>query len=336
MELKNDKIIKKILIKVPSGKEHSFSLFPFFVTLGEEFPKAEINIICEEGDSLAYNFLPYKARSFERPKDKLSFFQTHHYCANLDDIFNIDLFIDLENSFNSSFIGFNFRATERIGYSTGFNKYLLTKSYSARADLTLEKKAMNLLELYCEKNFSDVKIHKTRDEGTQVDNIEQLFKEPEPPKFVLIMLDNFQNVSKQINLWLKFFDCFENQKFIIWSANDEDLISTLLASVDMGSNSLYMHRGSNSKELFYIYNKVQGVVVNNIWSEGLSTYLGVNCVTFMIENILPSPQYDFFVKKAPRFNFQNSGMIKFKYLDEEKDLELINQVVDHIHFQFKL
>ncbi|RPJ78001.1 MAG: hypothetical protein EHM20_04945, partial [Alphaproteobacteria bacterium] len=114
MELKEnkqseEKIIRKILVKCPPGIENAFSTFPFFITLGEEYPKAEINIISEENCSLAYNFLPFKNHIFERPKEKLSFFETHHYCANLNDIFNVDLFFDLDNNFNSAFMGFNFR-----------------------------------------------------------------------------------------------------------------------------------------------------------------------------------------------------------------------------------
>lgn len=340
MELKEkpplENNVRKILVKCPPGIENEFSTFPFLITLSEEYPKAEINIISEEGCSQAYNFLPFKTRFFERPKEKLSLFQTHHFCANLNDVFNVDLFFDLENNFNSAFMGFNFRSIERVGYETGLNKYFLTKRFPPQLALPIEVSSLKLLELYRERNFQDVKILKVRDEGSLVEPIEQLFNEPEPPKFIMVMLDSFQNVSKQIGMWTKFFDCFQGQKFIICSLEDENLISELFASVDLGHNTLYMHRGTNSKELIYLLNKVKGVITNNVWSEGLCTYYGVNALSFFGESTSVLPQYEYFRMKPQRFIFAESGEIKYKYLDEEKDFAEMNLVVDHIHFHFKL
>lgn len=328
--------IRKILVKCPHFLEDTFNAFPFLMALSEEFPKAEINLLCEEGCSLAYSFLPFKARAFERPRDKISLIQTHHFCANFHDIFNVDLFFDLENTFNSSFMGFNFRAHERVGFGLGWNKYFLTKNFVNPEKLSIEKKCVELLERYTEKKHQDMKISRVRNEGQQIEKIEQLFQEPEPPKFIMIMLDNFQNVSKQIVMWTAFFDSFQNQKFIIWSQNDEDLISELFFKVDLGENSLYMHRGSSPKEIIYLLNKVQGVVTNNIWSEGLCTYFGVNAVTFINNPAVTLPGYQYFYFKPQRFFIPETGPIKYSYLDEERELVEMNQVVDHIHFHFKL
>lgn len=340
MEIKDKKneeqIIRKILVKCPPGMDQSFSTFPFLVTLSEEYPKAEINIICEENCSLAYNFLPFKMRFFERPKDKLSLFQTHQFCANLHDIFNVDLYFDLENTINSAFMGFNFRSKERVGYETGLNKYFLTKKFPFSAALPVEVNSLKLLELYKERNYQDVKIVRVKDEGTQVAPIEQLFKEPEPPKFIMVMLDNFQNVSKQILMWTNFFDSFQNQKFIIFSLEDEDLISELFASIDLGHNSLYMHKGSSAKEMIYLLNKVKGVVTNSLWAEGLCNYYAINALTFLSEQPASLPQYEYFRMRPQRFLIVPNEPIKFTYMEEKKEFELMNQVVDHIHFYFKL
>ncbi|MDO9182991.1 MAG: hypothetical protein Q7U04_11315 [Bacteriovorax sp.] len=338
MAISEERNIRKILVKCPPLAEDAFHAFPFLIALSEEFPKAEINLLCEENSSLAYSFLPYKALAYERPKDKLSLIETHHFCANLNDIFNVDLFFDLENTFNSSFIGFNFRSKERVGYGVGWNKYFLTKKFNHIESQSIEKKCLNLLELYTGKGFQDLRISSGRGEGVQIEKIEQLFQEPVPPKFILIMLDNFVNVSKEIAKWTQFFDCFQNQKFIIWSMQDEDMISELFANVDLGDNELFMHRGANSKELLYLFNKVVGVVTNNVWSESLIAYYGVNAISFIdADNLsLNLPKYDYFKLKPQRFLFSNTGAIKYKYLDEEKDFAEMNLVVDHLHFQFKL
>jgi hypothetical protein len=336
MELNQESLIRKILVKCPPLLEDAFNTFPFLIALSEEFPRAEINLICEEGGSFSYLFLPYKVRCFERPREKLSLIQTHHFCVNLNDVFNIDLFFDLENSLNSSFLGYNFCSKERVGYGIGWNKYFLTQNFLLVGTPSLETRCLQLLSLYTKKSFSDLKISSGRDEATEVENIEQLFKEPVPPKFILIMLDNFQNVTKEISRWTKFFDSFHDQKFVIWSYVDQENISELFSKIDLGHNQLYMHRGYNPKELLYLFNRVMGVVTNNLWAEGLVTYFGVNSLSFLSSTQTTLPSYQFFKCRPPRFFFSESGGIQYKYLEEEKDFLEMNLVVDHLHFQFKL
>lgn len=327
--------IRKILVKFPRERDDVVRCLPFIVTLSEEFPKAELNIIVEEGCSLALNFLPFKVRVFERPATKLSLIETHHYCANLHAIFNIDLYFDLENTLNSAFLGFNFRAKERVGYVVKWNKYLLTKSFSNPANMPIGKKSMKLLELYLNKDLRDVRISKMRESGTSVEKIEKLFQEPEPPKFILIMLDNFPNVSAQIDNWKKFFDSFQKQKFIIWSLEDEDVISDLFASIDLGHNDLFMQRGADVKEMLYLFSKVRGVIVNNLWAEGLCNYVGVDSLSFLSkkENW---PFYDYFRYRPQRILFSENGAIHYFVSDEERLMADMNQVVDQVHLNFKL
>jgi ADP-heptose:LPS heptosyltransferase len=337
MEVKEDALkIKKILIKCPPLLDDSFLIFPFLMAISEEFPKAEMNLLCEEGTSAAFSFLPFKVRAFERPRDKLSFVQTHHFCANLHDVFNVDLFFDLENTFNSSFMGFNFSANERVGYGVGWNKYFLTKNYSVLGDLGLEQKCIKLLELYLNRPFDDLKISRVRVEGEKIGGIEQLFSEPVPPKFILVMLDNFQNVTAQIEKWTKFFDCFHQQKFIIWSLQDEELISELFTKIDLGQNDLYMQKQGNSRELIYLLNKVSGVVANNLWSEGLCNYYGVNFVNFIFQNTQILPLYRYFCFKPQRILFLEPNKLILKSEGEDREFQEMNQVVDHLHFYFKL
>lgn len=330
-----DMEIKKILVKFPKEKNDVMECLPFLITLSEEFPKAEINIIVEENCSLILNFLPFKIKVFERPATKLNLIETHHYCANLNDIFNIDLFLDLENSLNSAFMGFNFRAKERVGYEVKWNKYLLTKKFQDPTNLSIEKKAMRLLELYLNKDLKDVRISKMRESGKFIEPIEKLFQEPEPPKFIMIMLDNFPNVSKQIELWKKFFDCFQKQKFVIWSQEDEAVISDLFASIDLGHNDLYMQRGVEIKEMLYLFSKVRGVIANNIWAEGLCNYVGVDTIS-VYDQMIKFPSYDFFKYRPQRVVYYSESDVKYYILDEVKEWTTLNQFVDQIHLNFKL
>ncbi|MBY0413615.1 MAG: hypothetical protein K2Q18_05600, partial [Bdellovibrionales bacterium] len=277
----------------------------------------------------------FKIRVYERPVTKLSLIETHHYCANMNAIFNIDLFIDLENSLNSAFMGFNFRAKERVGFETGWNKVLLTKKFSNPESLSIGKKSIKLLELYLNKDLKDVRISKMRETGKLVENIDKLFQEPEQPKFIMVMLDNFTNTSAQIDLWKKFFDSFQKQKFVIWSMEDQDVISDLFASIDLGHNELYMQRGQDIKEIIYLFSKVKGVIVNNLWAEGLCNYVGVEGLSFLTkkENW---PSYDYFKYRPIRVFFPAEGPIEYHVLGEVREWAEMNQVVDQVHLNFKL
>lgn len=327
--------VRKILVKFPRTELEVVNCLPFLVTLSEEFPKAELNVIVEEGCSLILSFLPFKVKFYERPKTKLSLIETHHYCANLHDVFNVDLYFDLENTLNSAFMGFNFRSKERVGYEVKWNKYLLTKRYPDQPMMPMEKKSMKLLELYLNKNLNDVRISKSKENGQAIDNIEKLFQEPEPPKFIMIMLDSFATVSKQIDLWKKFFDSFHGQKFVIWSRQDEGIISDLFASIDLGHNDLFMQRGANIKEMIYLFSKVRGVIVNDVWAEALCNYIGVDSISFF-DKKENWPTYEYYKYRPQRILFNQDGSAQYFILDEVREYKEMNQVVDQLHLNFKL
>jgi ADP-heptose:LPS heptosyltransferase len=332
----NTNEIKKIVIKCPREEVEVMSTLPFIVTMSEEYPKADLVLLCEEGTSSLLCFLPFKVKIYERPKHKQSLMETHHYIANLQDLYNVDLFFDLENSLNSAFMGFNLRAKERIGYIVSWNKFFLTKKFPIPLGASDERKSMKLLENYLEKDLREVKISKYKEAGTQIDNIEKLFKEPEPPKFILIMVDNFKNVSAEVELWKNFFDHFQKQKFVIWSQYDENAISDLFSSIDLGHNELYMQRGCQVKEMLYLFNKVKGVVTNNIVAESLCLYLGIDALTLLTKKD-SWPHYEFFKFRPQRILIKKEEQtIEHFVYDEVRILKDFNQVIDQIHFNFKL
>lgn len=330
-----ENVINKILIKLPKLNDNSMAAFPILTILSEEFPKAELNAIIEEGDEFAFNFLPFKVRVFTRPSTKKNLIETHHFVANHNDIFNIDLFFDFENTFNSAFIGFNFRATVRVGFELGWNKHLLTHKFKRSFENDFERQSIFLLESYLGKNFSDVKISNPVGEGVVEEKIDQLFKEPEPPKFILIMLDNFSNVTKDIELWKSFFDSFEKQKFIIWTERDEDIISEIFAKIDLERNELYMHKGYTPAELNYIFRKVYGIITTSNFSEALCGFYNLSQVSF-VSSSRPLLNYHYFRHRPLRIFFKENKPVCMVHRDEEKTFSEMNEVVDFLHFNFKL
>lgn len=327
--------IHKVLIKFPREKDELFQCFPFVVALSEALPKAEINIIVEEGHLPMFSFLPFKVKAFQRPKHKANLPGTHQYCANLNDIFNIDVYFDLEGSFNSAFMGFNFRAKERVGYVEGWNKYLLNRTYPPMPALDLEARSLYLLEKFTTQNFSDLKIYVRKDSSKPDEKLEALFSAPEAPKFILVMLNDFHSVVKEIEIWKQFFNCFENQNFIVYAENNQHAISEILHKMD-SKNKMYMHYGDDYLVLKYLFSKVAGVVTNNLWAEGLSIFYGVDTLSLLDKN-KTHPQYQYFRYKPNRVFHDSKKIESFKNAEgQEKSLEDINQLVDEAHFLFKL
>ncbi len=327
--------IQKVLIKFPTKKDEIFSCFPFVVALSEVMPKTEIFIIVEEGHLPAFSFLPFKVKVFQRPKSKTNLPGTHQLCANLIDVFNIDLFFDLEGSFNSAFLGFNFRAKERVGYEQGWNKYLLNRKYPPMPALDVEARSLFLLEKFTNQNFSDLKIYVRKDVSKPDEKLEALFTAPEAPKFILVLMNDFHSVVKEIELWKQFFECFENQNFIVYAESNQIAISEIFHKLDH-KNKLYMHYGDDLGTIKYLLGKVTGVVTNNVWAEGLSIFHGLETIS-LLEKDKDYPKYFNYRFKPHRVYHDNK---KLEFLvnsqDEKKTIESINQLVDEIHLMFKL
>ncbi len=326
---------KRILVKVPEKKEELFQVFPFLIVLQKEFPVSDVFIICEQGCSILFSYLPFNARVFERPKDKKDLLPTHHFVANLHEVFNIDIYFDLENNFNSAFMGFNFRANERVGYETGWNKYLLNQVFPDQPQLPMEKKSIALLEKYLKKDFQETKIFNEAVDLQIVEKVEALFKEPERPKFVMIMLYNLETTIKEIELWKCFFDGFTDQKFVIWSLEDQDAISEIFSQIDLGKNQLTMHTGWFAKEMTYLFSKMLGVVTNNTWCEALCCYYGITCVSLMSEDN-SSSSYQFFRFRPKRIRYNKEIPPIFSLEFDERKFESMNAVIDYLHICFKL
>lgn len=116
--------MKKILIRSPQTKERIIYSIPFFHYLKQEFPESQLNIIVNQGLEKYYLFLPIKLNIFLFPPSENDLPGIHRFARNKKEIFGIETFYDLENTFKSAFLGFSFNSKERIGQQLGFKKYL--------------------------------------------------------------------------------------------------------------------------------------------------------------------------------------------------------------------
>ena len=144
---------KRILIRAPEDEHKSVLLFPFLIYLKKEYEDSDIFIIKPDSYRNTFEFLPFRVQVFDLPKEKDTFIGIRNFSLNTNDIFNVDIFIDLEGNLKSSFTGIVFRAKERIGIQTGANKLLQNKKINLVESQSLDRIYHNVLESLLDKKI---------------------------------------------------------------------------------------------------------------------------------------------------------------------------------------
>ena len=203
--------ISKILIFVPKNLTELTASIPFFHVLHENFPEAQIQaIVTKETEKFVQSFT-FEIESFVYDDTEMNLPGIHKYAVNKVDIFNIDLFFDLEGTLKSSFLGFSFRSKSRVGFEKGMNKFLLTHRVGLIDSYRPDRKYLGLLENYLEVSLSDKKvIGSEKVKKGREDNAEELINLP--PYFLIHSAD----ILEHREFWYDFFRFFDGQHFVIW------------------------------------------------------------------------------------------------------------------------
>ncbi|MBA2403139.1 MAG: hypothetical protein H0V66_00085, partial [Bdellovibrionales bacterium] len=118
--------VRVIAIKLPFDLQERILCFPLLHKIREKYPKAEIHFITPNKEIEVLNLLPFKAFYHEIDEDELnSVFDVHRYAVNVN-IHNVDMFINLTNSFTDACLGIGLRAKKRVGFSDGWKTMVLT------------------------------------------------------------------------------------------------------------------------------------------------------------------------------------------------------------------
>lgn len=127
MEKAPDNEIKVIALKLPSDLQERILTFPFLHAISEHYPKAVLHFITPKHQVEVLNLLPFRAYYHLYNEDEMTnIFDVHRFCANAN-IYNVDLFVSLTNSFIDACIGLGLRAKERVGFSDNWKALVLTK-----------------------------------------------------------------------------------------------------------------------------------------------------------------------------------------------------------------
>jgi len=317
--------VKTFLIKGPLTDEEVVSSFPLIHLIKEGNPDVKISIVLDEGQNNLYNFLSFKVDVFFLPESKSNLMGVHHFAVNLLEVFNVDVFIDLENSLKSSFLGFSFKAKHKLGYKKGMNSIFLSHKLEGDDKKSNDNPDEKYLKLFCsflDKDYPDYKVKTFFEKKSNLDESKN--------REILVVLSNTVDYKNEL---IKLFLEFEEKKFAISLINKVNLI-------DGGDflKELKAHNSSNSfiSKNFMTYSELQdglvesAIVITDIeWVSFISAYLGRD--SFLLSrNNKDMPKFKYFESSPMRIAFE-TGFINLNMEKENQKISDIKGLVDFIH-----
>lgn len=271
---------KVIAIKLPFDLQERILTFPFLHLLREKFPEADLHFITPKYRIEVLNLLTFKAYYHEyEDGDFDNIFTAHRWCA-LSKIYNVDLFINLTNSFVDASLGLFLRAKNRLGFSDGWKTILLNMKCSRPQNWHLSEDYFELYKVLTKLNDVNVKVL-GRDPGAIIKDWDSL-------PYIAINLSPMRKAGIEEEI-LDLINSFEGQRILLFASEDQEkfqlLVESFIARLSPKNtyvNFVYKDWIELSKMLTY----ARGVVTFNGPVASLSAYCGSKTVIlFDSENI---------------------------------------------------
>lgn len=317
--------MKKILVRAPDDQESVILSFSFMHALKEEYPQDQIYIIASEQAYDLYSLLPFKVFLHLFPLNKNNLPGIHHYAYNLNEVFNIDIYFDLIDDFKSTFMGFAFRAKERMGPDEGLKKYFLTKRFSPKVYSSCDLRSMDLLMSFTQKDFSQYKIF-----CSKLAYLKGIIR-----PYLLLLIDDYVLDEEKRKLLLLFLNSFERQKFIFWNHEDDhyekaqvraNFYSTLVSN-NANNNEYEFLKSTNYEHLSQLILASKAVFSDQNWKVQLGAYYAKDAYFWGEKKLLASPYFKF----SPSTLVMNNDKVSVYSGESEQSFETVDALVDYLH-----
>ena len=212
--------IKVIAIKLPFDLQERLLSFPFLHALNEKYKEAEFHFITPKKDIEVLNLLPFHAFYHEFDEDELNnVFDVHRYCVHAK-IFNVDLFVNLTNSFSDATIGMSLRAKHRLGFSDNWKTLVLNQKTKRPVGHHLCEDFFELYKTHVNANV-DLKLKVMSRE------LPSVIPEWDAMPYIAINLTPMKDavISEE---WAKLMHEFEGQRIIFFSSEDRERVAPLI------------------------------------------------------------------------------------------------------------
>lgn len=262
---------KVIAIKLPFDLQERILTFPFLHAISEYYPKADIHFITPKKEVEVLNLLPFKAYYHLFDEDEIkTVLDVHPYTANTN-IYNVDLFVSMTNSFADAALGIGLRAKKRIGFADDWKTLVLTHKTKRPVGHHLVEDYMTLFELVTEQPV-DKRLRVTSRP------LARIIEDQTP--YIAINLSPLRGGSIE-DEWIELISKFEGQKIVLFSSDDQVQVKMLIESF---KNLLPK---TNTYELFFFKDWIElgrmlafsnGVVTYSGACAALSAYVGTRAL----------------------------------------------------------
>lgn len=320
--------LTKILIKVPKDKKDAATTYPLIHQLKTEYPESQIHILMTEDHEYLFKIFPFEVFTYVYDEQDKSLPAIHKFAVNLHDVFNIDLYLDLEGSFKSAFLGFSFKPKNRVGYVNGLNKFLLTHKIEPFDTYRPDKRPLKLLETFLEKDFSSLRISgKEKTEELKTKDAEEL--ENLPPYFFI----HSDKILEEPEFWDDFFRFFEDQYFVIWfdfKRGEEELEKLTSYFKSLEQKNVYLVKtGPEDLFLRMLIHSIAYISNDLDWSY-IANYLGIKTYA-LVKKATDLPFMEHYEESPVLIEIADGIPVKWIGPEETKPVETVDRLVNILH-----
>lgn len=256
--------MKKILIKLPVKLEELACTWPFFELLCEYAKNDKVHIVFDEKNDPWHEWPVQRLECFRLPDKDRSLLGVHKFSVRENDIFNIDIYIDLEGSLISAYMGHCFKAKQRFGvHSNSWAKIFYHHRVLATQGKSLDERYIMILEKVFEQSFSDYRF---KPSAAHIPEFEELFKTLDPRDCTLVILNQLNDET--IDFWGQFFNGFAHQKFIIVGLEQSFALRELHQELS-SENEYYYELSFDFLRIRALVDLCLGVICDEVWLASL-------------------------------------------------------------------
>lgn len=292
----------------------ALATYPMLKKLRHEFPDSELNLLCVEGQADFYRFLEINLKVYEVPLSDYKLAFMHKFAANLHDVFNINIYIDLSGEFLGAMTGMFFRAETKIGLHRDFKtKLLYTSSVDVSHDPSFERTLELIMELF---DFDD---------GGNLTSISEVsFHRKNGPLKYFFFFEHLSmdDVTKN---WIELGNQIYNQQIIFWC--DDEGFKVLEKSLN-GKSEYFNHIG-DSESLKRYFKEVDVVFTDKQWVQFVCQSLGTCCFYFKNKSI-PSEYLTYFEGTRPVITYDDESVLDIIEGNYRKEIKVVDEVIDFI------
>lgn len=324
--------MKTVLIYAPSTVFGAISAYPLIYKIHQTYQDLKIHLIVDEGLDEYFDFFNFSVSIHVLPKSKKHFFGIHHFCINLHEVFNVDIYFDLQGGFLAGCLGRNFKAFDRIGFLSKRNRFLLNYRVIEKNGALLDAQFLSLLEEFEGDSCSRFSLGQQSIMEDQESNLIPLFKEEEKEQRVLVFIDDLHT---SVDAWESFFSTFTNVKFIFWSNNHSESYEPILKSLDKERGLFSYIQGNRINELSKFIDICDAVITNQEWFGNVSSIREKKTFLF-VKNLADLRKFRHLIFDGAHIEYTDDSLIKLygpnnKYIDIRMPSEVSDYFLDYVY-----